>query len=658
MSGRRGCYSTPLKRDWWIYAALFLAIVAAYAQVHDFQFVNYDDNDYVTENLHVRDGLTASGAAWAFESTQYANWFPLTWLSHMLDVELYGLDSGRHHLTSVAIHAISTLLLFALLRKITGDRWPSAFVAFIFGLHPLHVESVAWIAERKDVLCGLFYILALWAYVLYVERPGALRYAITIVLFACGIMAKPMIVTFPFVALLLDFWPLRRFSKKTVIEKIPLFALSAASAAIAYIVQQKGGAVNTLTEIPLTLRIENAAIAYVTYIFQFFWPTRLAAFYPFPPVMPAWEWIAAFFALVAVTIAALRSALFAVGWLWYLITLVPVIGLVKIGLQSHADRYTYIPLVGLSIAIAWGALALVSRYKWLRIPIAIWACALCAVTFVQASTWRNSMTLFEHAIAVTDGNYIAHNNLGVALRKAGRRPDALVHFQEALRLRPEYSDAQTNVGEALLVAGRLNDALPHITAALRINPHLAEAHVNLGSIRNKQGRPDLAEVEYRTALDLKPSSAEANDGLAVVLYETNRPEEALPHALAAIALDPADADSHYNLGRLYGITGRVDQAIEQFREAVRLEPANAEAHFNLGTAYAQKDQMNDAIAEFRAAVRSKPDYVSAHFNLGSALARQERYEEALPEFIEALRLNPNLPGAREAIDYCRSLRTK
>ena len=334
--------------------ALFLAIVAAYAQVYDFQFVNYDDPDYVTENLHVRHGLTASGVAWAFQSTEYANWLPLTWLSHMLDVELYGLDSGHHHLTSVAIHAITTLLLFALLLKITGDRWPSAFVAFIFGLHPLHVESVAWIAERKDVLCGLLYILALWAYVLYVERPGILRYMAIVILFAFGIMAKPMIVTLPFVALLLDVWPLHRFSKKTVLEKVPLFALSAASAVITYIVQQRGGAVNTLAEIPFTLRLENAAIGYVTYIFQFLWPARLAVFYPFPNSLPAWEWIAAIVALIGITLVGLRSRPFAVGWLWFLGTLVPVIGMVKIGLQSHADRYTYVPLIGLSIAIAWG----------------------------------------------------------------------------------------------------------------------------------------------------------------------------------------------------------------------------------------------------------------------------------------------------------------
>jgi tetratricopeptide (TPR) repeat protein len=647
-----------LRRDWWIYAALFLAIVAAYAQLHDFQFVNYDDPDYVTENLHVRDGLTASGVDWAFKSTEYANWLPLTWLSHMLDVELYGLESGRHHLTSVAIHALTTLLLFGLLRRITGDRWPSAFVAFVFGLHPLHVESVAWIAERKDVLSGLFYILTLWAYVLYVERPSRMRYAGILVFFACGIMAKPMIVTLPFVALLLDVWPLRRFSKKAVVEKIPLFALCAASAVITYVVQQRGGAVNTLAEVPFTVRLENAAIAYVTYIFQFFWPTRLADFYPFPQAMPAWEWIAAVIALIAITVVALRSQPLTVGWLWYLGTLVPVIGLVKIGLQSHADRYTYVPLIGLSIAIAWGALALVKRYRWLTIPIAVWACALCAATFTQASTWRNSTTLFEHALAVTDGNYVAHNNLGVALRHAGRRAEAVAHFEQALRLSRQYPEAQTNIAEELLAEGRVDEAIPHITEALRLDPRLPEAHINLGSARNKQGRPDLAEAEYRTALGLKPSSAEAHDGLAVVLAETNRPEEALKHALQAIALDPEDADSHYNLGRLYGLTGRTDQAIDQFRETVRLEPGNAEAHFNLGTAYAQKDQMNEAVAEFSAAVHSKPDYAAAHFNLASALARLDRYDEAIAEFTAALRIDPDLPGAREAIEYCRTLRAK
>jgi tetratricopeptide (TPR) repeat protein len=641
-----------LKRDWWIYVALFLAILAAYGQVYAFQFVNYDDPDYVTENLHVRAGLSTSGVEWAFQSTEYANWLPLTWLSHMLDVELYGLESGRHHLTNVTLHAITTLLLFALLLKITRDRWPSAFVALIFGLHPLHVESVAWIAERKDVLCGLFFILTLWAYVLYVERPGALRYAAVLIAFACGIMAKPMIVTLPFVVLLLDVWPLRRFSRKAVVEKIPLFALSAASAVIAYIAQQHSGAVSTLSEIPFGLRIENATIAYVTYIFQFFWPAKLAVFYPFPPAIPAWEWIAAVIALAAVTTVALRSASFALGWLWFLGTLVPVIGLVTIGLQSHADRYTYIPLIGLSLAIT----SLAKLHRWLIIPIAIWACAVGGATFLQVATWRNSSTLFEHALAVTDGNYIAHNNLGVALRQAGRRPEALVHFQEALKLRPQYPEAQTNIGEALLVAGRLNDAIPHIEEALRLDPRLAEAHINLGSIRNKQGRPDLAESEYRTALELKPSSAAAHDGLAVVLTETNRPEEALKNAQAAIALDPEDADSHYNLGRLYGLTGHPDQAIEQFRETLRLEPSNAEAHFNLGTAYAQKDQMNEAVAEFSAAVQSKPDYANAHFNLASALARLDRYDEAIAEFTESLRLNPNLPGAREAIDYCRTLR--
>lgn len=629
-----------------------MAIAAAYAQVHDFQFVNFDDPDYVLENPHVRAG----DVAWAFTSSEHANWFPLTWLSHMLDVRLYGFSSGLHHLTSVAIHALSSLLLFALLRKTTGDRWPSAFVAFVFAVHPLHVESVAWIAERKDVLCALFFILTLWAYVRYVGRPTPLRYAIILLPFACGIMSKPMIVTLPFVLLLLDMWPLRRLSGKVVLEKIPLFVLAAVAAVVAYIVQQRGGAVGSLAEIPLSLRLENAAVSYVTYVAQFFWPSRLAVFYPFPVAVPAWEWIAAISLLTAVTVATLRRPAVATGWLWFVGTLVPVIGIVQVGLQSRADRYTYIPLIGLSIAVAWGFSALVKRYRWLAVPVTIWAGAIFAATFILAGTWRDSVTLFEHALAVTDGNYVAHNNLGAALRRAGRRAQAIPHFEEAIRLCPRYPEAQNNLGEALLTSGRIDEALPHVAEALRLDPKLAEAHVNMGAILNKQGRPNQAEAEYRAALELNSSSAEAHDGLAAVLTDTNRTSEALPHAMEAVSLNPDDADAHYNLGRLYGLTGRPDQAIEQFLDTLRLEPANAEAHFNLGNAYAQKDQMAEAVAEFQAAVRSRPDYVSAHFNLGSALARWGRYDEAITEFTEVLRLNPALKDAQDAIEYCRSLR--
>jgi tetratricopeptide (TPR) repeat protein len=651
-----------MKRDWWIHAVLLLAIAAVFSQVHNFDFVNYDDPDYVTANPHVRD----RDPAWAFTSTDHANWFPLTRLSHILDVELFGMESGAHHLTNVAIHAVTSLLLLALLLRTTGERWPSAFVAFIFALHPLHVESVVWIAERKDVLCGLFFILALWAYALYVERPGPLRYTIILIAFLCGIMAKQMIVTFPFVALLFDLWPLRRFSltdlppkaasRSAILEKLPFFALSAAAALLAYIVQQRGGSVSSLDQSPLGLRLENAAVSCVTYILQFFWPARLAVFYPFPAQIPAWQWIAATVALVGITAAALRRAETTVGWVWYLGMLIPVIGFVKIGLQARADRYTYLPLIGLSIAIAWGAKALVNRHKWLTVPIAIWACALLPVTYIQASSWRNSIALFDHAIAVTDGNYIAQNNLGAALREANRRPESMSHFEQALALRPNYPEAQNNLGEALLVTGQPGLALPHIQEALRLDPDLAEAHINLAAIRNRQGRPDLAEPEYRAALQLNPASAEANDGLAGVLLENNRPDEALPYALQAVALNPADADSHYNLGRLYALTGRTADAVAQFREAVRLQPDNAEAHFNLGVAAAQNEQLAEAVSEFSAAIRAKPAYASAHFNLGSAYARLNQFDQAIPEFAEALRLDPTLPGAREALDYCKSLR--
>jgi tetratricopeptide (TPR) repeat protein len=471
-------------------------------------------------------------------------------------------------------------------------------------------------------------------------------------------MAKPMMVTFPFVAVLMDVWPLRRFSRKTVLEKLPLFALSALAAALAYFVQRQGGAVSSFDESPLSLRLENAAVSYVAYIVQFFWPARLAVFYPYPVAIPAWQWIGATLVLAGITYAAIRRAATAAGWFWYLGMLVPVIGLVKIGLQSRADRYTYLPLIGLSIAFAWGANAFVARHKWLAIPVVVWVCALLPLAYLQASTWHDSVALFEHAIAVTDGNYIAENNLGVALRQANLRADTLPHFEQALALRPNYPEAQNNLGEALLVNGQREEALPHILEALRLDPRLAEAHVNLGAIRNQEGRPDLAEPEYRAALQLNPASAEAHDGLAVVLLEMKRPSEAMPQALQAVALNPDDADSHYNLGRLYALTGRTADAVAQFREAVRLQPGNAEAHFNLGVAAAQTEQLDVAISEFSAATRANPRYVAAHFNLASAYARLNQFDQAIPEFTEALRLDPSLPGAREALDYCKSLRPK
>ena len=648
---------------------LLVATLAVYGQVRTFDFVNYDDPDYVTDNSHVRNGLTKDGAAWAFTTTFAANWFPITWLSHMLDVQLFGLRSGWHHLVNVLLHALSTLLLFALLQRATGAPWKSAFVAFVFALHPLHVESVAWVAERKDVLSGLFWFLTLWAYLNYIERPTAVRYVSMFLLFCCGLMSKQMIVTLPLAALLLDVWPLRRFQadpRRVILEKIPLFCVAAAASVATYLVQQHGGAISSLDELPFTLRIENSLISYLAYLAKLVWPTNLAMFYPYPATLPLWKAVAAALALAGVTALALvsisRRPYLAVGWLWYLITLGPVIGIVQIGLQSRADRYTYVPMIGISIMLAWGLPDFLQRVPYRKPFLAALSttacCAWLTVTWFTVQYWRDSVGLFRHAIQVTEGNYVAHNNLGVALRREGRIEEAVANFKEALRIKPQNGDAQNNIGEALLAQGKVDEATPHIMEALRLQPDSAEAHVNLGAALSKRGQFEEAEKQYRIALRHNPASAEAHCGLGVCLTEEGQLEKALPELQEAIELKSEYADAHYNLGRVLGLLGRTEDAMAQFSEAIRLDPASAEAHFNLGAALVAQDRLIESLEEFQAAIRINPGYLNARFNLGAALASLSRYDEAIAQFSEVLHLKPDWSEARQNLEMCINLRAQ
>jgi len=535
-------------------------------------------------------------------SAQGANWFPLTRLSHILDYQLFGLESGYHHLTSVLLHALSTLLLFGLLRGMAGARWRSAFVAGVFALHPLHIESVAWVAERKDVLSGLFWFATLWAYVKYTERPSRGRYLLVLAGFACGLMSKQMIVTLPLVALLLDFWPLKRMDasptwarlRPLLFEKAPLLALSLGASVVTYVVQQRGGAVSSLDEIPVGMRIGNAVISYATYLAQLVWPANLSVFYPYPRTFSVWRMVASIALLSAITVAVWkvrRRRFLVVGWLWYLITLVPVIGLVQVGLQSHADRYTYIPLIGISIAVAWGVNEVLERgasHRMLLAALGVMVCVGCAtVTWLDLSYWTDSVSLFRHAIAVTPDNYIAYNNLGAALND-GQPAEAIANFQAALRLKPAFANAESNFGEALLTEGNPGEAVPHLERALKLQPDLVEAHTNLGSALIKLGQADAAVAQYREALRLQPDSPEAHGGLGVVLNEKGQSQDALAELREAVRLKPEYADAHYNLGRVLGLLGRTDEAIAEFRETIRLKPKDAAAHFNLGTALASK----------------------------------------------------------------------
>jgi protein O-mannosyl-transferase len=694
--------------DWAIGATLVAATFLVYAQTARFDFVNFDDPQYVTANPHVRAGLTRAGAVWAFTSGDDANWFPLTRLSHMLDSQLFGVNAGPQHIVNVLLHALAALLLFAFLRRATRARWPSAFVALLFALHPLHVESVAWISERKDVLSACFWFLALWAYAHYAGRrakggSGLGWYLVVALAFAFGLMSKPMIVTLPLVLLLLDAWPFDRLRGSlgpVLLEKIPLFTLAAAGAAATYLAQRHGGAVQSFSALPLGLRLENALVSYITYIAQTFWPSGLAIFYPHPPAIPVWQAIGAALALAAISALVLRHRAarpyLAVGWSWFLGTLVPVIGLVQVGSQARADRYMYVPMAGLGIMLAWGALELVRRRPRAAVPAAVVGCASCAammaLSWVQTGYWANSETLFRRALAVTHDNYLAHYNLGVALQQTpGHLPEAISEFQATLRIQPDHAAAHNNLGNALSkIPGRLPEAVAEYRAALRLQPDYAAAHNNLGSaLEDVPGGLPEAIAEYQTALRLQPDNAAAYNNLGDALLKAGRPAEAATQLETALRLDPDYASAHNNLGlALSRIPGRLPDAIEHFQAAVRLNPRAASAHVNLGSALAQAGRLNDAVAvyqtalriapdsaplhnnlgnawsklpdhlpeaisEYQAALRLNPRYADAHYNLAIALAKSGRLPDALAEFDETLRLRPN-PQLRQIVDRLRA----
>ena len=614
---------------------LTVACIAVFEPVRDHDFVYYDDPKYVTENPTVLAGLTSRGVAWALTTGSDANWFPLTWISHMLDVELFGTNAGGHHVTSLVLHLASTLVLFAVLLRMTGAAGRSGLVAGLFALHPLHVESVAWVAERKDVLSTLFWMLTLSAYVWYTKKAGASRYLLVIVLFAAGLMSKAMLVTLPFVLLLLDYWPLDRRSlslAQLVKEKIPLLAVAIVSSIVTFVAQRSGGAVGGLDAFPLVLRIGNAFVSYVLYIGKMLWPAKLAAFYPYPETLSGGMVLGAVAILTGISVLVIRGArkhpYVLVGWLWYLVTLLPVIGLIQVGNQAMADRYTYVPLIGLFIIIAWGGHDLLSRWSARRIllpivgTIALASCAI--VARAQVHHWRNSSALWTHALRVTNDNHLAHNNLGLALMDEGKIDEAINQYNEALRIKPNYVTARTNLGAALSKQGKTADAVASLTEAVGRKPGFAEAQLNLGAALARQGKIDDAIARYNEALRLRPEYPEASA----------------------------------NLGLALASQGKIDDAIERYREALRSKPDFVEVHNNLGYALATQGHLDDAVRHYNDAIRLKPDFELARLNLAMALANQRKVDDAFNAFLEVLKINPDNEVALVWVDQFARERRK
>jgi tetratricopeptide (TPR) repeat protein len=730
--------------------ALGLVTFFLYFPVRNQDFQRMDDPDYVYQNPHVTSGLTTDNAAWAFTHSHSSNWHPLTWLSHMLDCQLFGLNAGAHHLVNAALHAINSALLLLLLFRYfyrhqslrdgsTGRLSPSreslrgpggegnrlacsTFVAALFALHPLHVESVAWIAERKDVLSTLFWILTIWAYFRYTDGKDAvsaslashprkdsapklgteglgpypvsaslsnspqpkslpvrdretrslpeglrpyhgetrsLPYVTSLVLFILGLMSKPMLVTLPFTLLLLDFWPLRRLNLASgsllksalplVVEKIPFFVLAIASSVVTLLVQGHSGAVVSLNDLPLTFRLENVAISYIRYLKLMFVPVNLSVFYPLPKVIPIWEPLAAVALLVGITIFAIRKAksqpyvLF--GWLWYLGTLIPVIGLIKAGEQAIADRYTYVPLIGIFIALAWLLNDLANRFTF-RKPLfafssaAILACAL--LTHAQIGYWKNSRTLYEHAAKATTHNYAAMMILGGMLWEEGKLDEAKTDVLEGLKDAPHSPDLHNGLGFILIAQRQFDEALPHFEEALRFAPNLASAWYGRGYCLLQQKRYAESESSSARAWELNPAEYKAGLMLALALQNEKKSGEAEAIYRKLLAQKPNWAPALRGLAGLMAESGKTNEAIDYYAQSLKTEPNDPEALNGLAAAFATSGRINEAIQRYQSSLKINSSQSDVHCHLAELLSAQGQAAQAIEHYRESLKIDPGL----------------
>jgi len=603
--------------------------VVVFGGVRHFEFVNWDDPTYILENGNVLRGLTWETFRWAITTGYSPYWHPVTWLSHLLDVSWFGLDAGAHHLTNLFLHVANTLLVFGLLRRMTSAEGKSAFVAAVFAVHPLHVESVAWVAERKDVLSTFFWALTIWAYVSYVKRRSAARYAAVMILFLLALMSKPMVVTLPAVLLLLDFWPLRRAGwRSLLVEKIPLLAMSAITSIGTVLIQNRVGAMATLDALPWHVRLSNALTNYIGYIWSTLWPAGLAAFYPLK-LAPMWMAVAAAMLLVLITIGALRCRhrhpYLIVGWAWYVITIAPVIGFLQAGEQARADRFMYVPMIGLLMMAAWGVPELMDRWfgvasKLRRrgmVAASAFIVLLCSVVaHAQVQTWESSVTLWRHAVEATPNSYIAYENLAQAMRDRGQFDEALALYARALPLAPAGSSSyeaviHNSMGLVLTRKGDIDEAITHFSDAVRLNPRFVEPKINLANALASTGRLDAAIPQYRAAVELEPELTEARVGLGGALLSQGKPVDAAPQFVEALRLQPNLPEAHNGLGAALSGQGKNEEAMQHFNEALRLKPDLPTAHFNIAVLLIKQGRIEDARRELQAALSIDASYTPA-----------------------------------------------
>ena len=657
----------------WICLVLVITVLVVYSQVVNHGFVNFDDFEYVADNPNLYHGLTFDAVKGAFKFSEIAYWHPLTWLSHLLDVELYGMDSGRHLQTNVLFHILNTLLLFLGLKKMTGAIWRSAVVAAFFALHPLNVESIAWLAERKNVLSTLFWMLSLLAYVHYTQKQNLARYFIVLIVFALGLTAKPMLVTLPFIYFLLDYWPLGRVrglqsgsdsieraecipaanSQKSIllqlfIEKLPLVALSAISIRLSTLSYHANPI--SFDAVPLKLRIANALVSYLNYIGKMIWPHKLAVYYPYPHSLSSWKAIGA--ALILTGISALvirqyrRRPYLIVGWLWYLGTLVPMQGLIQVGLwPAMADRWAYVPLIGIFIMIVWEAAELLTKWRFKTAGVAAVTSALLVVFMAtsrqQVKYWANGVTLFQHALEVTDDNVAVNNNLGNALMAQGRIAEAVDHYFLALQAHSGHAPAHNNLGVALFKQSKVTEAIRHYSAALQIKPDYAEAHNNLAIVLKKQDRLDEAIRHYSEALRLKPKYAAAHFNLGLALMRKGKVKAAAIYFRKALQIKPDYSAARNSLAKALAAERTINAKIAIIQKNLKHNPDDHALHYELGGIYKRENKWDQAIVQYTMALAGQPQFAPALKDLALVYALQGKYQKAISSFEKLIEFGPD-----------------